>query len=199
MYLSQRRDPDRLLPSEPALRRTARELYDSVSGLPIISPHGHVPARLLAENRPFANAAELFVTHDHYVTRLLHSAGVDLAALGAGGIHFDPREAWRLLASNWHLFAGTASGYWLDEELTGVLGIELEVSAATAGDIYDQVAEQLASPAFLPRVLFEQFGIEFLATTDDPLDELEWHDALRAERAERAERARAEQAARAAG
>ena len=43
--------PDRLLPSEPALRDIARELYTSVKDLPIISPHGHVPARWLAARR----------------------------------------------------------------------------------------------------------------------------------------------------
>ena len=35
--------PDRLLPSEPGIRSTARQLYESVKDLPIISPHGHVP------------------------------------------------------------------------------------------------------------------------------------------------------------
>ena len=42
--------PDRLLPSEPGLRSTARQLYESVKDLPIISPHGHVPARWLADD-----------------------------------------------------------------------------------------------------------------------------------------------------
>jgi len=36
-------NPDRLLPSEPAIRVIAKELYASVKDLPIISPHGHVP------------------------------------------------------------------------------------------------------------------------------------------------------------
>ena len=39
--------PDRLLPAEPEVRTIARRLYDEVRDLPIISPHGHVEARLL--------------------------------------------------------------------------------------------------------------------------------------------------------
>ena len=37
--------PDRLLPPDPGVRAVARDLYDTVAELPIISPHGHVPAQ----------------------------------------------------------------------------------------------------------------------------------------------------------
>ena len=40
---------DRYLAPDPAQRRVARELYDGVAGLPIVSPHGHVDPRLLAD------------------------------------------------------------------------------------------------------------------------------------------------------
>ena len=35
--------PDRLFPPDPGVRRLAASLYERVQGLPIISPHGHVP------------------------------------------------------------------------------------------------------------------------------------------------------------
>ena len=41
--------PDRLLPSEPGARSIAQRLYGAVADLPIVSPHGHVPAEWLAE------------------------------------------------------------------------------------------------------------------------------------------------------
>ena len=37
----------------------------------------------------------------------------------------------------------------------------------------------LASPEFKPRALYEKFGIELLATTDDPCDDLAAHQFLR--------------------
>ena len=46
--------PDRLLPADPGTRAVARRLYDAVRGLPILSPHGHVDARLLVEDAPSA-------------------------------------------------------------------------------------------------------------------------------------------------
>ena len=76
--------PDRLLPADPGVRAIARRLYDAVRELPIISPHGHVDPRLLLDDEPFPDPASLFVTPDHYVTRLLHASGVGLDALGVG-------------------------------------------------------------------------------------------------------------------
>ena len=65
----------RLLPAEPRTRALAEDLYSEVAAAPIISPHGHVDPRLLADDVAFADPTELFISRDHYVTRLLHSAG----------------------------------------------------------------------------------------------------------------------------
>lgn len=175
-------DDDRLLPVDPTTRATARGLYAAVAELPIISPHGHVDPAMLRDDPPFSDPAELFITKDHYVTRLLHAAGVDLAAVGAGRTTgADPRAVWRALAENWHLFAGTASGYWLTHELVTLFGIDVEPSAETADAIYDTIAARLAEPAYRPRALFDQFRIDVLATTDDPMDDLAVHAELAAD------------------
>src|SRR3712207_6042094 len=170
--------PDRLLPVDPGAREVARRLYDAVRDLPILSPHGHVDARLLTEDAPFRDPASLLVTPDHYVTRLLHAAGVPLAALGVGRTDLDEGEArqvWRTLCSNWHLFRGTPSRYWLETTLADLFDVTVHPSARTADDIYDQIALRLAKDDYRPRALFGRFGIEFLATTDDPCDDLSAH------------------------
>ncbi|HLM06421.1 MAG TPA: glucuronate isomerase [Blastococcus sp.] len=176
--------PDRLLPADPGTRAVARRLYEAVRDLPILSPHGHVDARLLAEDVPFADPATLFVTPDHYVTRLLHAGGDPLADLGVGRGDLsdgESRQAWRRLCENWHLFRGTPSRYWLESALVEVFDVAVRPSAQTADVIYDQVAERLAKDAYRPRALFERFGIEVLATTDDPCDDLTAHAALAAD------------------
>ena len=76
--------PDRLLPADPGVRPIARRLYEAVRDLPIISPHGHVEPSLLLDNEPFPEPATLFITPDHYVTRLLHASGIGLDELGVG-------------------------------------------------------------------------------------------------------------------
>jgi glucuronate isomerase len=88
---------------------------------------------------------------------------------------------WRTLADHWDAFAGTASAYWLRDELATVFGIEDELEPSSADRVYDRISARLAEPAFRPRALFDRFRIEVLATTDDPLDDLAAHAALRAD------------------
>lgn len=175
--------PDRLLPPDPGVRAIARMLYALVAGARIVSPHGHVDPLLLLADEPFADPASLLITPDHYVTRLLHSHGVDLGDLGvpdgaAPDRVVDPRAVWRLLCTHWAAFRGTPSRYWLEGELADLFGIDVRPSATTADDIYDRIAECLATAEFRPRALFGRFGIEVLATTDDPASDLSAHDRL---------------------
>jgi len=179
MPASRSRDPYRLLPTDAESRSIALDLYERVADRPIISPHGHVPARLLDDNLPFRDPADLFVSTDHYVTRLLHASGVPLELLGVGGQTADPLNAWKALASNWHIFAGTASGYWLAEELSMFFGVDDDLDDQNAEQVYHTIAARLQEPDFLPRKLFSDFGLEVLATTDDPLDDLSHHARLR--------------------
>lgn len=175
--------PDRLFPAEPKARAVARELYASIADLPLISPHGHVPAAWLAEDQPFADPTSLLLTPDHYVTRLLHANRIPLESLGVGE-QLDPaqaRQAFRTLCDHWSVFLGTPVKLWLETELAEVFGIDLVPSAATADTIYDLIAEKLTEPQFRPRALYHRFRLELLATTDDPCDDLAAHAALAAD------------------
>ena len=174
--------PDRLLPSEPGLRTTARRLYESVKDLPIISPHGHVPAQWLAKDIPFNDPTSLLITPDHYVNRMLHAHGVELSELGVAQptlSESQSRDAFRTLCSYWSAYRGTPVRLWLDTQLGEVFDVKVQPSADTADQIYDQIATCIASPEFKPRALYEKFGIELLATTDDPCDDLAHHQFLR--------------------
>lgn len=177
--------PDRFFSPEPAQRRVARELYESIAGLPIVSPHGHVdPALLADENATFGTPADLFIIPDHYVFRMLYSQGVPLEALGiprkdGGPVETDHRKIWQVFADHFYLFRGTPSGVWLAHELYEVFGIRQKLTGATAQAIYDEVADKLARPEYRPRALFERFKIEVLCTTDAASDSLEHHKAIR--------------------
>jgi glucuronate isomerase len=174
--------PDRLLPADPVTREVARRLYAAVRELPIVSPHGHVPAEWLARDTPFTDPAALLVAPDHYVFRLLHAQGVALEDLGVGGHPLgeaESRRAWRLLAQHWPAFRGTPSRFWMESVLGEVFGVTQRLSPATADAVYDEIADRLATPGYRPRALMRRFGIDVLATTDDPADDLHHHRRLR--------------------
>ena len=170
--------PDRLLPAEPATRGLARELYDSVRDLPIVSPHGHCDPAWFAGDAPWANASELLLVPDHYLFRMLYSQGVRLEDLGIGSPRADPREGWRLFAERYHLFRGTPSRIWLDWVFAEGFGIDVRLDAETSDLYYDTITDALQRPEFRPRALFERFNIETLATTESPLDPLDHHKAI---------------------
>lgn len=178
-------DPNRLLLNDTPAGPLAQELYQSVVDLPIISPHGHTDPAWFAADAAFENPAALFVTPDHYVTRMFVSQGVPLEHLGiaprdGGSFEGAPRKIWRVFAQHYYLFRGTPSRMWIDHSLETVFGIQEELTPETADAIYDQINEALAKPAFRPRAVFDRFGIELLATTDGALDDLRHHAAIKA-------------------
>jgi glucuronate isomerase len=172
--------PDRLFPADPGTRAVARQLYESIAGLPIVSPHGHTQAAWFVHNQPFPDPAKLFVQPDHYVFRMLYSQGVSLDDLEIGVPELkNPRKVWRIFAEHYYLFRGTPTRLWLDYAFHELFGFEKRLSRATADEYYDTIAAKLQTPEFLPRALFERFKLEVLATTDSPLDSLGDHKAIR--------------------
>lgn len=166
--------PDRYIEA-PAL---GLELYREVAELPIVSPHGHVEARLFADRATrLPPPGGLFVTADHYVARMLYSQGVPLERLGFGQDGADDRAVWQTLADQIRLFSLTPTGLWLGETLASVFGIDDRLDSASAQTIYDRIEEQLAAPAFAARALLDRFGIECLATTDPAGSGLDDHRA----------------------
>jgi glucuronate isomerase len=177
-------DENRFFDPDPSIRRTARELYDGVKDMPIVSPHGHVDPRLFSENKPFSDPTELILIPDHYAFRMLYSQGIPMESLGVPTtdgtpVEKDRRKIWRIFGEHFYLFSGTPTGAWLNHEFASVFGVDEKLTGESAMRIYDRIAEKLASPEFLPRPLFDRFRIEVLSTTDAASDALEHHLAIR--------------------
>ncbi len=175
---------DRFFNSDPVVRKLAREIYDGVKDLPIVSPHGHVDPKIFADNKPFPNPTELFIIPDHYVFRMLYSQGIPMESLGipavdGSKVENDPKKIWQIFVENYYLFNGTPSGVWLDYEFNLVFGIKEKPDAENALKIYDELIEKINSPEYLPRALFERFNIEVLSTTDAATDTLEHHKKIK--------------------
>jgi glucuronate isomerase len=153
-------DPDLLFPAEPRQREVARELFQHVRDLPLISPHGHVDPWLIADDRAFPDPAQLLIGPDHYINRMLFSQGVPLERLGVarrdgGPVETDGRTIWRTFVEHWHLLRGTPSRLWLEMSLVEIFGIDTPLTMATADELYDRLGARLAEPAFRPQELLK--------------------------------------------
>jgi glucuronate isomerase len=177
--------PDRYFDPDPAQRKAALTLYEFIADLPLICSHGHVDPRLFADpDYTFGSPVELLIIPDHYIFRMLYSQGIPMEKLGVprvdgGETETDHRQTWQIFADHFYLFRGTPSGSWFMEELHAVFGIDEKLTGVNAQRIYDQIDDRLTSPAFRPRALFAQFGIETLCTTDAATDTLAHHQAIR--------------------
>ncbi len=175
---------DRFFPVDPSTRDLARNLYNAVKNLPIISPHGHTDPRWYAEDINFSNPTDLFLIPDHYIFRMLYSQGVALEDLGipridGGPVEQDPLKIWQLFAANYYLLRGTPSRMWFESMLTGVFGIEERLCPGNAEAIYNRLSTALQQPEYSIRKLYDRFNIEIISTTDSPLSDLGHHQTVR--------------------
>ncbi len=161
-------DRDFLLESD-----TARDLYHSFAeGLPLFDYHCHLPAREIAENKPFATLGELWLAHDHYKWRLLRSCGI-AEELITGSAPW--REKYRAFASALPQAIGNPLHHWTHLELQRYFNIAEPLNAKSAETIWDRTSEMLADGKYTPAHFIEASNVDTVGTTDDPADTLEWH------------------------
>ena len=162
LYNPRMLNPDRYFDPDPTIRSMARRLYRKVEHLPLVCPHGHVDPRLLADNTPFPDPAELIIIPDHYIFRMFYSQGIPLETLGVpkkdgGPVETDHRKIWQIFGDQLPgCSAARRPAAGSRRSLREVFGIDEPLNSKSAMGIYDRIAEKLAQPEFLPRALFEQ-------------------------------------------
>lgn len=174
---------DRLFPVDKDQRIIACEIFSQIEELPLICPHGHTEPSWFADNELFPDPANLLITPDHYVLRMLVSQGVPYSDLGVApndgsAFETDGRKIWQLFAKHYYLFRGTPSRLWLEYTLEKMFGIETQFNEKSADEIYDRISEKVSSDAFRPRALYDRFNIEVIATTDACTDDLKHHQKI---------------------
>ncbi len=170
--------PDRLFPSEPSRRTITRRLYDEVSHLPLVCPHGHTDPAWFSKNSHFTDATELLILPDHYVRRMLVSQGIQVLAIKGADGKLDHRAIWTTFANNYHLFRGTPTRLWLDQTFSELFDFTRPLCGETSDLYYEHISSCLMQDSFRPRAMVEQFNIELITTTEGPLDTLEHHKAV---------------------
>ncbi len=154
---------------------TARELFHGTAvGCPIIDFHSHLRAADVAADRVYTTLSELWLTEDHYTWRAMRLAGVDETLVTGGADPWDTFAAW---AATMPRLIGSPLYLWGHLALRRVFGVDVALHPGSAREIWDEANRQLTGLS--TRSLLARFGVELLATTDDPGDDLLAHAELR--------------------
>ncbi len=155
--------------------KRAEEIYAEVKDLPIIDYHCHLSPREIYEDRPFEDIGEIWLAGDHYKWRLMRGYGVDEK-------YITGNASWKEKFEKFAEAVGYALGNpvkdWVAAELMFFFGITTPLNKDTAKEIREKANAVIKEKKISPRKLIEAANVEYIATTDDPCDSLEWHDLI---------------------
>ena len=156
---------------------TAKHLYhDYAKVLPIIDYHCHVSPREIFEDKGFSDIYDVWLTGDHYKWRLMRSNGVDERYITGDA---PAREKFQKFAETLPKAIGNPMYHWCHLELKNYFGYEGILNGDTAQEVWDLAKEKLQDPTMHVRGIIRRSNVAFIGTTDDPIDDLQWHKKLR--------------------
>ena len=177
-------DQDFLLETE-----TARHLFhDYAEKLPLVDYHCHLNPREIYEDRRFDNIVEVWLggenpdgtfAGDHYKWRLMRSNGVDESYITGNK---PPYERFLKFAETLEMAIGNPMYHWCHLELQKFFGVYEPLTVESAPRIWDICNEKLRNdPGMTARGLITGSNVAFIGTTDDPIDDLSWHEKIAAD------------------
>jgi len=154
---------------------TARDLFHELATeLPICDFHCHIPARQIAENIPFRSITEAWLGGDHYKWRTMRIAGVPERRITGDASDLEKFESYAATISR---AIGNPLYHWTHLELQRYFGIDEPLTAANAVSIFTRCNSALGE-GMRPQELIARSNVRLVCTTDDPADDLRWHEEL---------------------
>ncbi|PWL47180.1 MAG: glucuronate isomerase [Clostridiales bacterium] len=154
----------------------AQRLYKAYGGLPILDFHCHLSPRAIYEDRTFLSIGELMLSGDHYKWRLMRACGVEEYYV-TGDAPWS--EKFKRYAACLEQAPGNPMVDWTRMELADYFGIETPLTPKTADEIWTEANRVIGAKALSPRKLIASSNVRYIATTDDPADDLTYHEKLR--------------------
>lgn len=156
---------------------TAQRLYhEYAKGMPIIDYHNHLPPNEVAENKCFENITKVWLNGDHYKWRAMRANGVEEAYITGDKTDWEKFRAW---AATVPYTLRNPLYHWTHLELQRYFGVHDILNADTAKKIYDATSAKLQTKEFSVRGLLEKMNVKLICTTDDPADNLEYHQQIK--------------------
>ncbi|MCA6085003.1 glucuronate isomerase [Candidatus Endomicrobiellum agilis] len=165
-------DKDFLLSTE-----TAKELFHKhAEKKPILDYHCHIDPKEIAQDRQFENISQVWLGGDHYKWRQLRSNGVEEKYITGNA---PDREKFQKWAETLERAIGNPLYHWSHLELRRYFGYEGVLNSETAEEVWTLCNKKLEEKSMSARGMIKQSGVTLICTTDDPVDNLEWHKKIK--------------------
>src|ERR1700753_541269 len=159
--------------------KTAQRLYhDYAASMPIIDYHCHLPPKQIAEDPNFENLTQIWLSGDHYKWRAMRANGIGETYITGNKSDWEKFETW---AATVPYTLRNPLYHWTHLELQRYFDVHELLSPKTARKIYDECSEKLRSPEYSVRSLIKKMNVEVVCTTDDPADNLAFHQKIKSD------------------
>ena len=157
--------------------KTARDLYHRFAEeMPIIDYHCHLNPKEIAENRRFNNLTGIWLNGDHYKWRAMRANGIDEAFITGNK---SDKEKFLKWAETVPFTLRNPLYHWTHLELKRYFGIDELLNENSAERIWDTCNRMLQTDEFSVQNLIRKANVEIICTTDDPVDDLKYHQQLK--------------------
>ena len=158
--------------------KTAQELYHHFAkNQPIIDYHSHLIPQQIAENRKFDNIAQIWLSGDHYKWRAMRANGINERFVTGNATDREKFDAW---AQTVPYTLRNPLYHWTHLELKLYFGIDTLLNPESADEIWNRTSEMLKSDEFSVWGMLRKMNVETACTTDDPIDNLQYHKQIAA-------------------
>lgn len=157
--------------------KTAEILYhEYAESLPIIDYHCHLPPSEIAKNKNFENLTKIWLDGDHYKWRAMRTLGIDEHFITGDA---PDRQKFMKWAETVPYTVRNPLYHWTYMELKTYFGVDQLLKIDNAEKIYALCTEKLQKNDFSTRELIKKMNVETICTTDDPVDSLQHHEAIK--------------------
>ena len=165
---------DFLLKSE-----TARVLYHQhAAKVPVIDYHCHINPQEIFEDKRYNTITEVWLGGDHYKWRAMRSCGVAEHYITGDATPAEKFQKWAETIPN---LIGNPLYHWTHLELQRYFDIHEPLNGENAMEIYEKCNAMLAQSDMSARGIIRKSNVKLICTTDDPADDLQWHEKLAAD------------------
>jgi glucuronate isomerase len=152
-----------------------RLFHEYAADMPIIDYHNHLPPAEIAGDINFKSLTQVWLKGDHYKWRAMRANGIDEKFITGDASDYEKFEKW---ASTVPYTLRNPLYHWTHLELQRYFGINELLNSQSAKSIYDTASGLLQTPDFSVQNLLLKMNVSVLCTTDDPVDNLEYHKQL---------------------